>query len=496
MSYSMSLNLQQKNVQSLKQTQRLIMSPQMQQAIHLLQMPVMELTTMIEAEMEQNPVLEYGEEIDPDDSLQQDIESEIHEENQDADLPVEEEITFDDQDFGIMRRLDEEFGDHFAESGGGHTKRSSDEEKLKSYMESSICAQSSLFEHLMAQARQSLESQEDLDLAEAIIGNLDQRGFLEMPLEEISLLYEAELSKVEEVLLEIQSFEPHGVGAVDVRESLLIQLAFQGKKDSIAYKIIEKHYEDLLYNRIPLIKKSLSTTADEIQKAVHEEIARLDLYPGTWYSNEVVPHVTADVIVSRENGKLLVSIDGETLPFLKLNSKYLKMLGDNDLAEETKEYIRNKVASGKWLLRNIHQRNDTLLKITEYLVKRQKNFFLDNKGNLLPLTMKTVAEELDLHESTVARAVSNKYVDCPRGLLPLRSFFTNAYVTDEGEISSRTVKDYLKDVIGKEDKNKPYSDETISALIKKKGIPCARRTVAKYRRELNIGNASQRRKYR
>ena len=495
MSYSMSLGLQQKNTQSLKQTQRLIMSPQMQQAINLLQMPVLELTTIIEAEMEQNPVLEYIEESDSNDKDLMDLEEDIKEEDRDLDIPVEEEVVFDDRDFEILKRLDEEYSNHFAENSEYQSKRTVDEEKLKSYMESSIRDKESLFEHLMKQVRESFESPRDLDLAEAIIGNFDERGFLDMTLEEISVLYGAEKKVLERILKEIQSFDPCGVGASNVRESLLIQLKRQGKEESLAYQIIDKHYSDLLYNRIPLIKKSLSVSAEEIHHAVHKEIAKLDLYPGTWYSSDIVPHIVADVVIYKVKGKFQVGVDEESLPFLKLNPKYIQMMEDENLTRETKDYIRNKVASGKWLLRNIHQRNETLLKITEYLVKSQKEFFQNSKGNLSPLTMKTVAEELDLHESTVARAVANKYVDCSRGLLPLRSFFTNAYITDQGSISSRTVKDFLIEIIEKEDKSKPFSDEAISSLISNKGIPCARRTVAKYRHELNFGNASQRKRY-
>ena len=491
MSYSMSLNLQQKANQSLKQTQRLIMSPQMQQAIHLLQMPIMELTMMVEAEMEKNPVLEYIEDCDSRSSIERDIQ----EESQNEDIRVEREISFDDRDFEIMKRLDEEFGEHFIESFGFQPKRTAEEEKLKSYVESSIRERFTLFEYLMKQARQTFEHPKEKDLAEAIIGNFDERGFLEMSIEEISLLYDSNIELLNKILKEIQTFDPPGVGSRDVRESLLIQLARMGKRDSVAYRIVDLHYQDLLYNKIPLIKKSLSVSSEEIHEAIHKDIAKLDLYPGTLHSQDIIPYIKADVTVYKEEGKLLASIDGEYLPSLKLNPKYLKMMGDEEVPEETKEYIRAKIASGKWLMRNIHQRNNTLLKITEYLADKQKDFFESPSGYLLPLTMKTVAEDLDLHESTIARAVSNKYVNCFRGLLPLRSFFTNAYTTDEGEVSSRTVKEMLGEIIKDENKMRPLSDEAISSMIKEKGVPCARRTVAKYRRELNIGNSSQRRAY-
>jgi RNA polymerase sigma-54 factor len=395
-----------------------------------------------------------------------------------------------------MKRLDEEFRDHFTESGGFQAKRSAEDEKLKTFLESSVQSHSTLFEFLMKQAKETFEDIDELDAAEAIIGNFDERGFLEMPLEEIALIYDVTTDILEEVLEEIRTFEPFGIGAFSVKESLLIQLTCLKKKESLAYQIVANHYEDLLYNRIPQIKKSLGCSADEISNAIQKDISKLNLYPGALHAHEVVQNITADVVVRNEKESLIVEIDDEYIPSLKLNAKYLQMLESNELTDEVKDYIRNKVASGKWLLRNIHQRNDTLLKITNLLVEKQGEYFKNPKGQLLPLTMKSVAEELELHESTVARAVSNKYVDCSRGLLALRSFFTNSYSTNEGdEISSRTVKDLLQEIVGEEDKAKPLSDEALSKLIKAKGIPCARRTVAKYRRELNLGNAAQRRIY-
>jgi RNA polymerase sigma-54 factor len=492
MSYSVLLDLHNKQSQQLKQSQHLMMSPQMQQAINLLQVPVMELSTMIEAEMENNPILEI---MDEEAMGDRDLEDEVQEERMQEETPVEKEISFDERDFEIMKQLDEEFRDHFSESGGYNTKVGSQEEKLRTFMESSISEKITFFEFLMRQARDVFDTKEDIGVAEVIIGNLDGRGFLEMPLEEISLLHNVDIVAVKRVLKAIHTFEPYGVGAVDVRSSLLIQLECIGKKRSLAYTIIEKHYEEVLHNRIPIIKKKLGVSGEEIMAAIHDDVAPLNIYPGNWSDDDAVNHIAVDVSVSREKDNLVVKIDDEYVPSVKMNSRYIKMLEDEAVPDETREYIRSKVASGKWLLRNIYQRNETLLRIMEYLVDYQRAFFLSSNGCLRPLTMKSVAEKLELHESTVARAVANKYVESPRGVVLMRSFFTNAYVTNEGEVSSRTVKNVLLEIIKKENRVKPFSDEAISSLIKDKGIPCARRTVAKYRKEFNIGNASQRRVY-
>ncbi|MFQ5730051.1 MAG: RNA polymerase sigma-54 factor, partial [Waddliaceae bacterium] len=237
----MFLDLRQKQSQSLKQLQRLIMSPQMQQAIHLMQIPSMELSEVLQEELEQNPVLELHEE-DPDE--------EGKEVREDKETPPEEELTFDDDDFEIMKRLDEDFRDHFAESENYYTKRTAEEEKRKTFLEQSIPAQETLFEHLMRQAREVFEKPEEIKMAEAIIGNFDDGGFLHTPLKEIALLNSFREHRLKKILREIQKFDPNGVGASSLQESLLIQLRRCNLHETLAYKILEHYYEDLLNNQI------------------------------------------------------------------------------------------------------------------------------------------------------------------------------------------------------------------------------------------------------
>lgn len=481
---SMYHDFRQKPSQSLKQIQRLIMSPQMQQAIRILQLPSMELLTMIELEMEQNPVLEYMQ------------ESPEEEHSDGEDLTPEKELEFNDQDFEIMKKLDEDFQDHFAQSENYSTKRTAEEEKLKMFQEQSIQAQSTLYEHLISQAKETLEDPKDLEIAEEIIGNLNECGYFQTPFKEIALLKHVDESKVEAVLRVIQTFHPFGVGARNLQESLLIQLKVKGKENSLAYRIVENHFDDLLHNRIPQIQKGLKCSIESISQTIKQDLVHLDLHPGTQYAHRVVQNISPDIILKQEDDQLKVFIPDDYIPALRLNHKYLRMLDDETLPEETKNYIRQKMMSAKWLLKNINQRGETLAKIANSLVKQQKSYFLKPDGKLEPITMKKLAEKLELHESTIARAVSNKYIDTPRGLLPLRYFFSNAYVTDQGEdISSKTVQEILKKMIDNENKRKPLSDEKLSALLKKKGINCARRTVAKYRTGLNVGNTTQRKQF-
>lgn len=491
-----SIGLQQKNLQNIKQIQRLIMSPQMQQAINLLQMPVLDISTVIEAEMQQNPVLEYENENNESDIETEILADEVEERPENEEIRPEKELSFDEHDFEIIQRLDDEFRDYMSDTSYNNPT-SRDEEKLHNYIENSIQKTESLFNYLMTQAKETFNTPETLAIAEAIIGNLDASGFLNSSPAEIAAFYHCSMRDFNSVLKEIQKFDPSGVAATSLQESLLLQLDHQGKKKSLAYMMIANHYDDLLHNHIPLIQKELRASSKEINDAINNDISKLELHPGAAYSIVETATIIPDVSIIEEDGKLSVIVNNESAPSLRINHRYMRMLYDETLNLETKDFIKNKIMSAKWLMRNIFQRNQTIERITESLAKRQKDFFLNPNGQLIPLTMKVISDELSLHESTIARAVSNKYVDSPRGLFPLRYFFTNAYVDEKGvDISSNTVRDVLRRVIDGEDKSKPMSDEAISTEIKSQGIPCARRTVAKYRSELNIGNAQQRRKYK
>lgn len=479
-SYNLHQHLQPKQTQNLKQMQRLMMSPQMQQALHYLQLPVQELSAEIEQELEQNPVVDLDKE-----------------EEGEFDLPeedLEKRVDIDENNFEILHKLDEDFRDLFNEAQT-HVP-STQEKELHTFLESSIQATPSLFEHLMQQAQEVFKKDEQLKMAEEIIGNFDENGFLKTGLEEIALFTGYSLPLLKKVLRKIQTFEPSGVGAETLQQALLLQLRSKGKRKTLAYKILSEFYKDLLHNHIPHIQKGTGCTSQEISKAVNDDIAKLDLHPGVCYAKGGNAAIRPDLHISFEGEKALVSSNQEGLPDFHFNRKYLRMLEDENLPSDAKEFIKEKLLSAKWLLRSVHQRGETLEKIGNALATHQAAYLAGPEGTLKPLTMKALADELEIHESTVARAVANKYVDCPRGLLPLRSFFTNQYQTASGEkISSTTVRSLLKELIDKEDKQKPLSDETLAAKIKSKGIDCARRTVAKYRNEMQLGNAHQRKRY-
>jgi len=261
-------------------------------------------------------------------------------------------------------------------------------------------------------------------------------------------------------------------------------------------ELVKDHYDDLLHNHLPLIQKSLGCSMEDLRGSIDHDIAKLDIRPGANFSSRKPQPILPDVTLRQEGDQLIVEVEREHIGKIRLNRRYLKMLDDPEVPVKTKQYIKSHFLSVKWLMRNLQQRFSTVERIAESLAKRQREFFIDPEGQLVPLTMKVLAEELELHESTIARTVSNKYINSPRGLMSLRDFFTSGYVSAEGdEMSSTTVRDAIVDIINGEDSKHPFSDDKISEMLESKGIHCARRTIAKYRTGLEIGNTHQRRKF-
>ncbi len=483
----LSLKLEKKQTQSLKQTQKLIMSPQMQQAIKLLQLPILELEQLIDQELEQNPLLEVIEEHE--------ISEEIYEQEELIEQS-ERELEFSEETFEVLQDLDDYFERHFSETENYCLKRTIDEEKQKSFLENSIRATESMSDLLNSQSREVFDTSEELNAAYVLIYNLDPNGFLTTSLKEISVLNQIPQELLEETLTEIQTFDPPGIGARDVHECLLIQLKRRGLKNSLAYAIVDHYYNDLLHNRIKVIAKGLKSTEKSVAETISNTLSTLDLQPGAYLSDVTKTVIIPDIQIVTEDDELRILINNEYIPDLQFSKQYLNLAIDPSATTETKNFINQKISSAKWLMRNIMQRSDTLERLARKLVERQHKFFNDSHGQLEPMTMRQVADELELHESTVARAVANKYLSCDRGIFSLRYFFTNGLERDNGEqLSSTFVKDLLTDMIEKENKKKPYSDQALSRQLKKKGIQCARRTIAKYRTELNIGNTQQRKQY-
>lgn len=483
--------LVQSQRQSQKQVQRMMMLPHMQQALAFLQLPVLELAAAIDTEMKQNPLLDSDIDLDPPSEVEV---SETEEADDPGTATSSEELTFADTDFSVLRLLDEEFRDHFSQDDMTYRPRTAEDAKRQSFLEGNILREETLSEFLLQQATETFSDPKDRQIAELLIGYLDENGYLTTPLAEIAQLHDYPLADIQRILTEIQTFEPVGVGSTCLQQSLLTQIRHAGHQNSLAYRVIENCWDDLLHHRIPTIAKRLSVSSTAVSKAINDEIAFLDFHPGNSFGARSAHPIVPDVTIRLENDKLVVIVNDDPLPSFRFNQRYLRLLDDPTTSEETKDFVRQKLTSAKWLRKSVDQRNDTLTRIANCLIEHQDQYLRDPKGQLRPLTMKSIAEELAVHESTVARAVADKYVDCPRGIVPMRSFFTQGLVAIDGtDVSSRTICDALEELISRENKARPLSDQALVKLLKAQGLLCARRTVAKYRNELAIGNALQRR---
>ena len=348
----------------------------------------------------------------------------------------------------------------------------------------------------MEQSKLSDLDLEEMKVAEEIIGNIDDNGFLQVTVEELAEATGCDREVVEETLTVIRSFEPAGVASRDLRECLLLQLERQGKIDSDEYKLVEHHMDALGRRRFPEIAKALGVEIDEVQD-IAENISHLDPRPGSAFQETAEQYVVPEVFVDWKDGKWEVSSNREEVPQLRISNAYKDLLSQARDSKDVREYIRGKIRDGNFLIKSIHQRQDTILKIAREIVTRQSEFLDKGVSHLKPMTMAEVAEKVEVHETTVSRAVSSKYMKTPQGLFEMRYFFTGAIqCSDGGEgMSNTSVKQMLSELVENEDKAKPLSDEAIVKLMAEKKVKIARRTVAKYRGELGILPSSMRRVY-
>jgi RNA polymerase sigma-54 factor len=478
----MELRIDQLQSQVQKPIITIMMSPQMQQAIRLLQLPILELSQKIEEELAQNPVLEEASIEEPaagEPTLSMEAPAEGSSET------TSEEVAFD-KEFDVLAKLDDEWRDFFHQTAPYYKQSKEDEEK-RAFLETSVSRSETLEESLNQQMMLAAANEEEKDLGLFIIGHLDENGFLVSDLYDLSRLSGKDYDEVERVLRIIQTFEPNGVGARDLQECLLIQLRNMGQGESLSYRMIEKHFSDLAKKKFPKIARDLNVTVEEVQEAV-EAIGKLVRRPGRLLGDESTQYITPDITLRRNNEDFEIIVNDERIPHLRISNFYRRMMADTALTAEVREYIKGKIHAGRWLIKNIHQRQQTLFNIAQQIVTVQRKF-LSSSGSvgLKPLTMHQVAEVVGLHESTVSRAIAHKYIDTPKGIFPLKYFFTTSIeTTDGGEVSSRQVKHTLQELVGKEDTRKPLSDEALVKEISDRGMKIARRTVAKYRKELGI----------
>ncbi len=456
-----------------------VLAPQLQQSLLILQAPLLELRNLVQQEMETNPVLE-------------ELSTELSPEERDG-----AEASADDnfkEEFDKLARLDEEWRDYMGQSGS-YSGPSREAKDKRQFFFDSIATQETLQQNLIGQLNQAALNAADRKAAELIIGNIDDNGFLQSTPEEMALNAGIPKEDFERMLALIRSFYPPGVGARDLRECLLIQLERDGKRNSLEYKIISEHMEDLGKRRFPEIARRMGMSVEKVQECANN-IARLNPRPGQIFTTAPPNYVLPDVTVERMDGEYQVVLNGEQIPHLRISNTYKDIMAQGNNGSEVKDYIRDKIRSGKFLIRSIHQRQQTISNIAQQIVSRQRDFFEHGSSHLKPMTMKEIADTVGVHETTVSRAVSGKYMATPWGVFEMKYFFTSGYQTASGESMSNTsVKDVILDLVKNENGNAPLSDMEIVEILRERGIPIARRTVAKYRTELNILPSNMRRKY-
>ncbi|HPU55386.1 MAG TPA: RNA polymerase factor sigma-54 [Verrucomicrobiota bacterium] len=488
-------------------TQSLVLAPQLQQSLALLQAPTLELKALVEQELQQNPVLEEVPSQDAEQLERVNSEGETVAEPADPAEPPAD-VTFDpatektsaepvddfQAEFERLVQLDQEWRDHFAQTNIPMRLSPEDEEK-RQFMFDSLVAGTSLQETLLEQVRESDLPEEDWPIAEMIIGNIDDYGYLKASIEELSTSTGLPAERISRVLKVIQSFDPPGVGARDLQECMLLQLERAGQKDTLEYRIVRDFMEALGKRRIPEIARGTGVEVDEVQDAL-ENIARLEPRPGRAYLPDNDQYVLPEVFVQKQGDDFIVTTNNEHIPHLRISNTYKDLMAQGDNSPEVRNYIREKIRAGKFLIKSLHQRQQTILNIAKEIVKRQREFMEKGVSALKPLTMVQVAEVVDVHETTVSRAVSGKYMETPQGIFEMKYFFTAGIQTASGDgLSNTSVKDMIADIFKKEDPTKPLSDQEVVKILKERGIVIARRTVAKYRTELNILPSNLRKVY-
>ncbi|NMA47815.1 MAG: RNA polymerase factor sigma-54 [Lentisphaerae bacterium] len=465
------------------------MSPQQLQALQILQETTLELQQRITTELSVNPLLEVmdiGLEQLAGNPLE---DSGLGSQNEEHAAQLAE---YDESMVEAVREIGDEGLFRDALAGMAYDE---DAEERRRHFFNSLSSEATLQERLLRQLGDVVQYDPYwLRVCTEVLGNLDDAGYLQASDEDIARGADVSLADAQRAVAVVQSLEPAGIGARDLRECLLLQLERNREQGSIAWDIVDQHLDDLARNRLPQLAKSLDVELSEVQEAV-ERIRSLDPRPGHALAATPVNYIVPEAIIERgQDGQWQVRMNRWTTPRLGLAQRYVDMLQEPSVSAEVKQFIRERMASAKTLMNALGERQSTIERIAWVLVEKQEDFLREGAGKLRPLTMRQVAEELELHETTISRAVANKYVQTPHGLFSFRHFFTTGYESSDGEaLSSHAIKEKIAALIAQETKSKPLSDQKIADLLAKDGLTVARRTVAKYREEEGIPAASLRR---
>ena len=460
-----------------KLVQKLVLTPSLQQAIKLLPMSTLELSEMLNQEMVENPMLEEvpTEELQPAEAQQEKSEQ----------APAEKTDTWDDQDYEYF------FGDYLDDGYRPHTPT---EVKELPPIENTLSSSTSLADHLLWQLSMQTDDARLREIGEAIIGNLDDDGYLGATAEELAAMGSWPAADVERALALVRDLDPIGVGARDLQECLLLQLRHHHPGEEVAARILRDHMRLLQNHQVPELAKQVGVSIEDLRPHI-ELIRHLDPKPGSRYSPLGSQYVIPDVFIVKVEDQYVVALNEESLPQLRISPVYRRLL-DKKIAEntaETRAYVKDKFRSALWLIKSVEQRQHTIHKVATSIINFQRDFLDHGIEHLRPLVLRDVASDIGMHESTVSRVVTNKYVHTPQGVFEMKYFFHSGIASAYGEaVSSVTIKQRIRKIIEQEDQKRPLSDSKIVAILQREGLELARRTIAKYREELRIPTSNQR----
>src|SRR5580658_2211622 len=504
--------------QDLRLRQQLVMTPQLQQAIKILQLSLPELEAVVQTELDSNPVLEPLDsspaENAPENSSNSDEEftpppdGELSEEREaapaSADEPPNEwdappgseevpvtasearDASVEMEQFDRIDKLDwREYMENYSNNWQEAEPADPDDERRQT-VENTLTRKTSLEDHLMWQLRLSSLTETEQKIGATIIYNLNDDGYLETPLAELAAQLEVCEADVERVLKRVQMFDPPGAVSRDLRECLLLQLRNLGMEESLAARVVANHLDLLEKHRYNEIAKLLGVSVDAVNQA-QKFISLLEPKPGRDYGGEAPTYVIPDVFIVKMGDDYVVTLNQSAVPRLRLAGYYQRVMNDGQTGAETKEYLQERLRSAKWLVKSIYQRQQTIYKVANSIIKFQRAFFDHGIGSLRPLVLKDVAEDIGMHESTISRATANKYAHTPQGIFELKFFFTSGVKAGSGEdVSAETVKEKIRAMVTVEQSVNPLSDQAIAEILRRDNINIARRTVAKYRQALGI----------
>ncbi|MDA8429308.1 MAG: RNA polymerase factor sigma-54 [Geobacteraceae bacterium] len=472
--------------QQLKMSQQLVMTPQLQQAIKLLQLTRLELQDVVRQELEENPLLEETLEAD---EIRETEQSELSESESAPDVAGEE---FKEVETGDDSLRDwDSYLDGYTYSSGEQYREDEDRPSF----ENLLTRRGTLTDHLLWQLHMGPFTNEEVRIGEEIIGNIDEDGYLRASLEEIAAVCSIDENSVTPVLMRIQEFDPCGIAARSVQECLLIQARFLGMQGSVVEMILQHNLKDLETRKYKQIARDLGVDINQILMAA-KIIGGFDPKPGSMYSSEDVHYISADIFVYKVGDEYLVMLNDEGLPNLKVSPYYAEAKSNGLVDARADDYINEKVRSALWLIKSIQQRQRTIYKVAKSIIRFQREFLDQGIEFLRPLVLRDVADDIGMHESTISRVTTNKYMQTPQGLFELKYFFNSGLSTSEGDfVASESVKNRIREIIEKEDTRKPLSDQKIADMLSVQTVNIARRTVTKYREILKLGSSSERKRH-